>query len=53
VLGADRHPLAIKIFEISGRDIDGADRKPRLATIDPVEVNQPFQRVPQRSAVVS
>jgi len=52
VLRHDRHRGIVEIGEVAGLDIDRADREPRLARIDAVEIDQPLQRLLERPRIV-
>jgi hypothetical protein len=42
----------LKIDEIAGADVDGADAEAHRAGIDAIEVNEPLERAAQRGRVI-
>ena len=44
VLGADRVRRVVEIDEVAGANVDRADAEAHFAGIDPVEVDEPFER---------
>jgi hypothetical protein len=46
--GPDACARRVEIDEVAAADIDRADAEAHLAGIDPVEIDQPLQRVLQR-----
>ena len=52
VLRANRHFGVIEVREISAAHVDGLDTEADFAGVDAVEINEPFEGVPERGRVI-